>query len=107
MAMYLLQVAYTPPAVAAMIANPQDRVAALKPVFKKLGGKLTQAWFAFGEYDIVGIMDLPDNVAAAAFAFAASAGGAIKSVKTTPLMSVADGIEALKKAAEIGYRPPA
>jgi uncharacterized protein with GYD domain len=107
MASYLLQVAYTPAAVAAMVANPQNRLNALKPVFKQLGGKMTQAWFAFGEYDIVGIMELPDNVSAAAFSFAVSAGGAIKAIKTTPLMSVEDGIEAMKKAGELAYRPPA
>lgn len=106
MATYLLQVAYTPQAIAAMIANPQDRVAALKPVFKKLGGKMTNAWFAFGDYDIVGIMELPDNVSAAAVSLAFSAGGAMKAIRTTPLMSVADGIEAMGKAAGLGYKPP-
>ena len=106
MANYLLQVAYTPEAMAAMVANPQNRIDALKPVFKKLGGKMTQAWFAFGEYDIVGIMDLPDNVAAAAFAFAVSAGGAVKAIKTTPLLATADAVEAMKKAGEIGYTGP-
>jgi uncharacterized protein with GYD domain len=106
MANYLLQVTYTPAAMAAFVANPQNRIDALKPVFKKLGGKMTQAWFAFGEYDIVGIMDLPDNVSAAAFSFAVTAGGAIKAIKTTPLMSVEEGLAAMKKAAEVGYKPP-
>ncbi len=106
MASYLLQVAYTPEAMAAMVAAPQNRVEALKPVFKKLGGKMTQAWFSFGEYDIVGIMELPDNISAAAFAFAVSAGGACKAVKTTPLLAIGDGLEAMKKAAEIGYKGP-
>jgi hypothetical protein len=32
-------------------------------------------------------------------------GGACKSVKTTPLLTIAEGIEAMKKAAECGYRP--
>jgi uncharacterized protein with GYD domain len=106
MASFLLQVAYTSDAMAAMVATPQNRIDALKPVFKKLGGKMTQAWFAFGEYDIVGIMELPDNISAAAFAFAVSAGGACKAVKTTPLMGIADGLEAMKKAGEIGYKVP-
>jgi uncharacterized protein with GYD domain len=107
MAAYLLQVAYTPAAMGAMVAKPQNRLEALKPVFKQLGGKMTQAWFAFGEYDIVGIMELPDNVSAAAFSFAVSAGGALKAVKTTPLLSIAEGIEAMKKAGELSYKPPA
>ena len=41
-----------------------------------------------------------------AFAVAAAAGGAVKAIKTTPLMSVEEGMSMLKKAAESGYKPP-
>ena len=51
-------------------------------------------------------MQMPDNVSAAAFALAVAAGGAFKSHKTTPLMSMEEGIEAMKKAGGTGYRPP-
>jgi len=107
MAQYLLQVAYTPQAWASLIKNPHDRTQVLKPVLAKLGGSMTTAFFAFGEYDIVGIMDMPGNVDAAAFAIAAAAGGAIKSIKTTPLMTIEEGISAMKKAAQAGYVSPA
>jgi len=107
MANYLLQVAYTPEAWAAMIAHPHDRMEAVRPAIEKLGGKITQGWFAFGDYDLVAIVDMPGNVEAAAFSLAAAAGGACKSVKTTPLMTTAEGIEALKKAATSGYKAPA
>jgi hypothetical protein len=36
---------------------------------------------------------------------AISAGGSCKSVKTTPLLSVDDGIAAMKKAGRAGYKP--
>lgn len=107
MANYLLQVAYTPEAWASMIAHPHDRMNAVRPVIEKLGGKLVQGWFAFGDYDLVAIVDMPTNVDAAAFSLAAAAGGACKSIKTTPLMTTAEGIEALKKAATSGYKTPA
>ena len=107
MASYLLQVAYTPQAWAALIKNPQDRTEVLRPVVEKLGGSFQSAYFAFGDYDVVAVMDLPQNVDAAAFSIAAAAGGAIKSIKTTPLMSVADGIAAMQKAGRIGYVSPA
>jgi uncharacterized protein with GYD domain len=103
---YLVQVAYTPEAFATMIKNPQNRLEKLRPVLEKLGGSFVQAWFAFGEYDIIAICELPDNVNAAAFSIAVHAGGACKGVKTTPLMSVEEGMEALKKAADCGYQPP-
>jgi len=47
---------------------------------------------------------MPDNVSAAAFAVAIGAGGACRNVKTTPLLSSADGIAALKKAGGSGYK---
>ena len=106
MAHYLLQVAYTPEAWAALTKNPQDRIEAVRPAVERLGGKIQGAWFAFGEYDIVAVFEMPDNVSAAAISIAFSAGGAVKAVKTTPLMTVAGGIEAMKKAGGTGYRPP-
>jgi uncharacterized protein with GYD domain len=62
-------------------------------------------WMAFGDYDVVGIIDMPDNVSAAAFALAISGGGSCKSVKTTPLLSIEEGIAAMKKAGGSGYKP--
>jgi len=48
---------------------------------------------------------MPDNVAAAAFAIAVAAGGACHNVKTTPLLAFEEGMEAMKKAGDSGYKP--
>jgi uncharacterized protein with GYD domain len=106
MTSYLLQVAYTPEAWASLIADPRDRIGEVRPVVEKLGGKIAHGWFAFGDYDIVAIIEMPSNVEAAAFSVAAAAGGAIRSIKTTPLMSMTEGIEAMKKATKSGYKAP-
>ena len=106
MAHYLLQVAYTPQAWAGLIKNPQDRVQALKPVLEKMGGQIESAYFAFGDYDLVAILQMPGNADAAAFAMAAAAGGSVKSLKTTPLLTTAEGLDAMRKAATSGYTPP-
>jgi uncharacterized protein with GYD domain len=106
MSSYLLQVGYTPEAWASMIAHPHDRLDAVRPVIEKLGGKMLHGWFAFGDYDIVSIVEMPSNVEAAAFSLAAAAGGAVRTIKTTPLMTTAEGIEAMKKAAKSGYKAP-
>jgi len=105
MPLYLTQVAYTPEAWKALMNNPQDRIDAIRPAIAKLGGKVISGYLAFGDYDIVSITEMPDNVSAAAIAMAFAAGGACKNVKTTPLMTTAEGVEALKKAATCGYRP--
>jgi uncharacterized protein with GYD domain len=101
---FLEQVAYTSEGWGALVKNPQNRIEAVRPAIEKLGGKIESAWFAFGEYDVVLILQMPDNVNAAAIAIAFAAGGACKSVKTTPLITIAEGVEAMKKAATAGYR---
>ena len=106
MSHYLLQVAYTPEAAAALVKNPQDRLEAVRPVAKRLGGTVDNQWMSLGEYDIVAVINMPDSVSAAAFALAVSAGGACRAVKTTSLLSVEEGIAAMRKAATAEYRPP-
>jgi len=102
---YLIQAAYTPEGWAALVKTPQNRVEAIRPSIEKLGGKIEGAWFTFGDYDIIVVVQMPDNVSAAGIAMAFAAGGACKSVKTTPLLTVEEGVEAMKKAGKTGYRP--
>jgi uncharacterized protein with GYD domain len=106
MAYYLIQAAFTPEAWAKLVKNPQDRRQVIAPMVEKLGGRLESYWMAFGDYDSVVIVQAPDNVTAAAFSLAASAGGALKAIKTTPLMTTEEAMEAMRKAANAGYRPP-
>jgi uncharacterized protein with GYD domain len=105
MAQFLVQVAYSPEAWASLVNNPQNRIPAVSAVIKKLGGKLLQGWLSFGDYDTVVVMEMPDNVSAAAFAAAIAAGGSCRSVKTTPLLSPEEGVAAMKKAGGSGYQP--
>ena len=105
MAYYLLQVGYTPEAWAAMVKNPQDRSQAVTGAVQALGGTMERFWMSFGDYDIVGVVQMPDSVSAAAFSMAVSAGGACRSVKTTPLLTIEESVSAMKKAATCGYKP--
>jgi uncharacterized protein with GYD domain len=106
MAFYLLQITYTPEAWGAQIKNPQNRVEAVRPVVERLGGKLQNAWLSFGDFDVVAICEMPDNISAAAFSIAVAASGAIKTSKTTALLTGEEGVQAMKKAAKAGYEPP-
>ncbi len=78
----------------------------MRPVVEGMGGKLEGFDYALGEYDVVAIVELPDNVSAAAMAMAIGAGGALKEYKTTALISVNEAMEAMRKAAGAGYRSP-
>src|SRR5213594_4334645 len=106
MACYLFQACYTPEALAKLIQKPEDRIKVVSQAIEKLGGRVLSGWFCFGEYDVVLISELPDNVTAAAFAVAAAAGGALKGNKTTPLFSPEEMIQIFKTAGKAGYRPP-
>jgi uncharacterized protein with GYD domain len=108
MARYLFQLAYTPEAWAVQLKDPKDRVEIVRPVVERLGGRFEAVYFAFGDYDIVALVEAPDNVSAAALSLAVSAGGAAKAVKTTPLMTIDEGLQAMRKGAEAAalYRPP-
>ena len=105
MPQYLLQGSYTSAAWAAQVKDPKNRLDAVRPVFEALGGTIDHSWLCFGEYDIAVVASFPDSVSAAAISMAIAAGGAIN-LKTTPLLSSEEGIEALKKAGQAGYRPP-
>ena len=101
---YLQQVSYSQEGWEALVAHPQNRIEAVRPAIEKLGGKVVSGWFSFGDHDIVVISEMPDNVSAAAIAMAFAAGGACKSVQTTPLISPDEALQALKKAHDSGYR---
>jgi uncharacterized protein with GYD domain len=105
MATYLLEVSYTSAALAALVKNPQDRIQVVSKSVKKLGGKVTGFWFAFGDSDVIGILDMPDNASMAAFALAIGAGGACSKVKTTALLTVSEALSAMEKASTTGYKP--
>ena len=106
MALYLTRFSYTSEAWARMTKNPEDRREAARTYIESVGGTLQGFWYAFGEHDGYTLWDAPDNVAMAAVAIALSSGGALSQVETTPLMTVEETLDALRRAQEVGYRAP-
>ncbi len=105
MAKYLVQVGYTSEAVAGMIKSPEDRTPAVRSAIEALGGKLESLYMCFGEYDGVGIAELPDNASAAALAMAFTATGRYRSFHTTPLLTMPEGAQGMRAAAKASVRP--
>ena len=103
---YMFQVAYTPETWEALVRRPQDRARAIRPIVKNLKGRVINFYNSFGDYDVVLIAEMPNNEAAAGLSMAAAAGGAIKAVKTTPLMTVQEGLDAMRKADKASYQRP-
>lgn len=100
---YLIQGSYTAEGLQGLKKDTAaGRRAVVQAAVKALGGKLESFHLSFGEDDIVLIVDLPDNVAAAAIATTASGSGAVR-LHTTPLLTVEEADKAL--AVEVKYRP--
>jgi len=76
---------------------------AVESALAAMGGHLEAFYFAFGDYDVVTITEVPDNVTAAALAIGITATGAA-TVKTVVLLTPAEVDEATKKT--ISYRGP-
>ena len=105
---YLYQLSYTPESLAAQIRKPQDRmVAAAQPAVAAIGGKLLGGGFAFGEFDAIFLFEAPDDESAVGLSAAIAAGGAVKTARTTKLLSGPQWVSALEKAGVVaaGYKP--
>jgi uncharacterized protein with GYD domain len=102
---YLLQVSYTAESLSALIGDPQNRADAVRKPIEVLGGRLINSWLSFGEFDLIAVVEMPDTLSAAAFVLAISAGGSLRTVRTTPLLTLDEGLKAMKLANASGYEP--
>lgn len=105
MALYLYQAAYTAESMAAQIKEPQDRIEAVRSALEAMGAKIVVGGYPFGEYDVLVVLEAPDDTTAASVAMAVAAGGAVRSAKTTRLLSGPEWVESLRKAQASRYRP--
>ena len=73
---FMVQASYTSPAWNKLVQRPENRMEALRPVVEKLGGEIIAWYYAFGDYDVVVLFDVPSNINAAAFSMAIAGSGA-------------------------------
>lgn len=75
----------------------------LEAACASVGGALDAFYYAFGESDVIAIIDLPDDVTAAGVALLVASSGRVD-VKTTVLLTP----EQIDAAVKVGgdYRPP-
>lgn len=106
MTQYLYQAAYQAESLAAQMKSPTDRLAAVSAMLEQsVGAKIIGGGFSFGDYDIAVIVEAPDDQTMAAVAIAIAAGGALRSAKTTPLLTGDEWIAAMTKASSVTYAP--
>ncbi|HQT45890.1 MAG TPA: GYD domain-containing protein [Acidocella sp.] len=108
MSHYMLRWQFSDASAKALVEKPHDRTAVATALIESFGGKLHSYYFSFGEFDGVGIGEMPDNAAAAACALAAAASGGFKHFETTVLMTAKEAEAAMKRAHDTKppYKPP-
>lgn len=79
------------------------REKAVRDAIESVGGKLEAYYYAFGDHDVVTILDLPDNSTAVSLSMAIGSSN-LTAVRIVPLMTVHDIDEAAKKV--VSYRGP-
>ena len=104
MAKYLWQASYSSEGAKGVLKDGGTaRVQAVEKVLAGIGGTLETAYFAFGDDDFIGIVDIPDHASAAAVSLTVGATGAAR-VKTTVLLTPEEVDQAASKS--VDYRPP-
>lgn len=101
---YLFRASLSPEGVAGVLAEGGTaRRATVQQAVEALGGTLESFYFAFGDSDVVGVYELPDNATAAAFAMEVSSSGRVE-VSTTVLLTPEEVDQARGKKS--GWRAP-
>jgi len=101
---YMIQATYTQEGLKGLARDSASgRRHDVQEAVKAVGGKVEVFYYAFGKDDVILIVDLPDNIAAAAVALDSSSTGTVR-VRTTPLLTV----EEIDRALDIhtDYRAP-
>jgi uncharacterized protein with GYD domain len=97
MAKYMISGSYTVEGIKGVIKEGgTGRRKAVEDAVKAMGGRLEAFYFAFGENDVIGIADVPDNITAATFSMGVAATGTVRT-KTTVLLTPEEVDQAAKK----------
>lgn len=94
---YLVIASYTAEGIKGVLKDGgSKRRQAAESALKSAGGKLEAFYFAFGDQDVVAIVDAPDNATVAAASMAISASGAVQA-KTIVLLTPEEIDQATRK----------
>ena len=108
MSYYLYQLTYSADAIKAMVAKPSDRKAAAAKLIEAAGGKLHHLFFSFGAYDVVCLIEAPDDKVMMAVAAAVGSSGTVSGAATTKLITAEEAMGAMTLSGKItgSYRSP-
>ncbi|MET9668472.1 GYD domain-containing protein [Streptomyces sp. NPDC006475] len=101
---FLIQATYTPEGAQGVLSEgASGRRAAVDQIVTELGGQVEAMYFAFGDDDIVLIVDFPDPVSMAAVSLTVKASGALHT-RAIPLLTLDEIDEAARR--QVAFRAP-
>lgn len=104
MARFLAKASYTPEGTKGLMKEGgTSRKENLERLIKEVGGTVESFYFAFGEADVIVLLELPDNTTAASLSMTINSTGLVQ-LSITPLLTAEEIDSAAKK--RIGYRAP-
>jgi hypothetical protein len=106
MVRYLSEFEYTPQAFASFLKSPSDRFAALAPLYAANHCKLEAMYLAEGSSTAFTIITTESVESAEALSMAILATGMIVGLKSTPILTTSEAVEAMRKASSVLYKPP-
>ena len=83
---YVMLMKYTQKGIADLKGSP-ERIKQAKAALEKLGGRMVGVWVTMGQYDLVGIADLPNDEAAAIMALSL---GSLGNVTTQTMRALSE-----------------
>lgn len=101
---YLVEATYTAEGAKGLIkAGGSARKAAVEKMVESLGGRVEAFFFTFGENDVITILDLPENLTAAALSLAVMSSGAVRT--NTKVLLTPEEIDRAVKA-QVEFKAP-
>ena len=90
MPIYVTRGRYSAEAIRNLVANPEDRLPAVRNLVEAAGGKLLSFYVTLGHYDFLIITEAPSAKEASAAILAAAASGSITDNETTEAFTTAE-----------------
>jgi uncharacterized protein with GYD domain len=83
MPIYITRGRYSAESIRNLVANPEDRLPAVRNLVEAAGAKLLNFYVTLGHYDFLVITEAPSAKEASAFILAAASAGSVTDIETT------------------------
>ena len=95
MPIYITRGRYSAESIRNLVANPEDRLPAVRNLVEAAGAKLLNFYVTLGHYDFLVITEAPSAKEASAFILAAASAGSVTDIETTEAFTSSEAKQVL------------